>query len=180
MMQIKNYTFEDFIKMDQDTVDEYMVILRNIKNVDTDTKVNQLTLKEVDDLKKGQLNPTNNNLIAMVAMVQSIEEDVAMKLPIVSFIPIYLSIVEQLEHLVNGEQQLVPAHTNLKWEMVEGSVKMGKFGLFNTTISLAEQFNTTPQEIEKWKYSYVFTILLHNTVKGNLQYEMSKIKTKVE
>lgn len=173
MGSIKNYRLKEFLKQPQGLIDEYTYILRYLMPVETKNPLMQLPLIEVDNIKTN----LEADLLKIVATVQGITEKQVLKLKILDFFAIVNSIRNQIETIIRAEQKLQSQYPDQKWEMVGGGEKMAKFGIYNTTIALAEQFNTTPQEIEKWQYSHVFTILLHNVTRHDLQHQMNKIKT---
>lgn len=170
---IKNYRLKQFLRQPQQLIDEYTYILRHLKPKDTKTPLMELPLIEVDNIKTN----LEGELIQIVALVQQTKEKEVMKMRILDFFGVVNSIRQQLETILRAEQKLQSQYPDQKWEMVGGSEKMAKFGIYNTTIALAEQFNTTPQEIEQWPYGRVFTILLHNVTRHDLQHQMNRIKT---
>ncbi|MEE1963551.1 hypothetical protein V1387_12710 [Allomuricauda taeanensis] len=170
---IKNYRLGQFLRQPQDTIDEYTYILRHLKPIDTKTPLMQLPLIEVDNIKTN----LEADLLKIVATVQDTTEKQVLKMKILDFFGVVNSIRNQIETIIRAEQKLQSQYPDPKWEMVGGSEKMARFGIYNTTIALAEQFNTSPQEIEQWQYGHVFTILLHNVTRHDLQHQMSKIKT---
>lgn len=173
MGSIKNYRLKQFLGQPQELIDEYTYILRHLKPIDTKTPLMQLPLIEVDNIKTN----LEADLLKIVATVQGTTEKEVMKMRITEFFAVVNSIKKQVETIIKAEQKLQSQYPDQKWEMVGGNEKMAKFGIYNTTIALAEQFNTTPQEIEQWQYGQVFTILLHNVTRHDLQHQMSKIKT---
>lgn len=76
------------------------------------------------------------------------------------------------------EARLTPSEVNVKWEMVNGSEKMSKFGIYNTLESLSGHDALKYKKYMNMNYSEVFTILYMRKTAAELQAEMDKIKLK--
>ena len=73
---------------------------------------------------------------------------------------------------------MTPSSLNVKWETVDGSARMAKFGIYNTLESLSGGDALKYKKYMEMEYSEVFTILLMRKTASDLQTEMNKIKTK--
>ena len=175
MGSLTNYTLSEFLKQPLNVVQQYMEYLKYLQPIDTNIQAINLTVMQVDNFKIMLDNPSINNMVEVVAAMNPKRAIYEMK--ITEFFGLFNSVKKQFEDITKSEQHLVSVFPNEKFDMVEGGKKMQKFGIYNTLISLAEQFHTIPQEIEKWTYSYVFTILLYNVTKGDIQKQMEKLKT---
>lgn len=180
-MQITDYTLSKFTKQDAELINEYVVALRYIKPISTERQIISLTLREVEEIKK-QINSGNDkDLIKIIATVQGVKEKEVYKLKIIKFFGLVSSIREQLETIFRAEENaLKPNHIDMKWQAVNGSERMSKFGIYNTLESISGGDASKYEYFMNMSYSEVFTILLMRKTQSDLQYEMSQIKTKSE
>ena len=111
--------------------------------------------------------------------MHGLSEDEFLKLKVTEFYALLNSITKQLENLLAMEErELTPKHHDTKWEMVEGSKRLGKLGILPTVDSLAGGDILKFQEILDLKYITVFNKLRLDRIKADIQGDMEKIKTK--
>ncbi|WP_431137468.1 hypothetical protein [Psychroserpens mesophilus] len=202
MEEIKNYKLKDFLKQPTELILEYVEILRLLKPIETKYDIYNLKLKEVEFIKEN-LNLTNDEtIIEIISMVQGYEDYVTPKwltkilpskvvqylnakkkrkvlnLRITEFFGLLNNVKNQLEQISKAEaSSLTSEHTNIKWEQVNGSERLQKFGIYNTLDALADGDILKYDAIMNLEYSEVFTKLLMNKTNSDLQHEMQNIKT---
>lgn len=176
-MDIENFTYREFIQQDPELIQKYSNILFMMEGKPIKTDLEDLTLDQVEQIKQDIMDDTQTPKI--IGFVEHITEEEFYDMRIVELYGKLITITEQLEEIVTKEQNyLSPEYPNTKWEMVEGSKHMERFGLLPMVDNLAKGDVTKWQEILDTKYSLVFTKLFMDTVKGDLEHKMMNIKTK--
>lgn len=172
-MQIVNYDLKTFLEQPQETIDEYMRILRFIEEVPTDQEVFHMKLKDVEFIKQ----ELYGDIVEVIARVQRLPIRLVETMPITRFFGLYNSIKKQIETIRKGEENgLMSGEGDPRFEAVDGGKIMGKFGILNTLIPLAQQFGWSIEQIENMSYSLIFSILLYNKDVAKVQERMNKIK----
>lgn len=178
-MIIENFKLIEYLNQPPEVVEGYLVALRYLKPRETKREVFNMKLKHVEMIKQTIDSGSNKDLIVIVSKVQRITEEAVLDLPIVEFFGILASIREQLKVIVTAEQNgLTPSISNYKWEAVQGSERMSKFGIYNTLESLSGGDALKYKAYMNMNYAEVFTILLMRKTASELQHEMNQIKTK--
>lgn len=175
MKEIKDYRLKDFLSLREADQIEYTRLLSYTKPIDTKKSLWDLKYKHVDRLKTEGLEDFNV-FVDIVSKLQRINKKDVWNLRITEFFGLLNSLKEQLSKLVQAEKSLAPREPNVKWEAVNGSQRMAKFGSYNTLIPLAAQLNTTIEAVNNMAYSEVFTIKLYNTTMGDIHKEMQGLK----
>lgn len=179
MEEIKNYKLKDFLKKDEETIQQYITVLTLSGTIPTKNEVFYLKLREVQDIRDHLTAGTIDNLIHAVAITEGKTYDEVQKLKILDFFRLVNSIVEQIEQISTAEQtSLSSEHPNFKWEAVNGSDKLAKFGIYNTLDTLSGGDITKYEQILDLSYSDVFTKMYMERVKADLEIEMNQLKTK--
>ncbi len=78
--------------------------------------------------------------------------------------------------LINTESKVLSGIPDPKMMRVNAGEKLKVVSHLLTKMRLAEQFNTSPDEIGKWKYTTVFPILLANKLNNDVQREYAQLK----
>ncbi|WP_339875200.1 hypothetical protein [Olleya marilimosa] len=179
MEQITNYKLKDFFKQDITLIQDYINILQHLEPVPTKNEVFHLKLKEVEFIKNNLSNDDDEALFEILAMVQGVKESQILNTGIIEIFGLINSVKEQLERIQKAEaSSLVSDNTNIKWETVNGSERMAKFGIYNTLDALSDGDILKWDAILELKFSDVFMKLLLNKTKNDLESEMNNIKTK--
>ena len=175
---LKNYTLNIFLKQSQSQIEDTMTMLRYMRPRDTGRQAFDLSLREVQSLKDNLLQGDFNSLIECVRVLEDIEVDEIMRMNIVSFWGKVLSIKKQIEDInINETKTLSSDHANFKWEAVNGSDKMSKFGIYNTLDTLSGGNILLYEQILDLPYADIFIKMYMNRVKSDLDTEMSQLKT---
>lgn len=200
--EIKNYKLKDFLKQPTELIFDYINVLKHLKPIDTNNEVWYLSLKEVEFIKENVGITNDESIIEIIGIVQGYED---IKLPkwlkmilpkriesyinnskkrkvlnlrIIEFFGLLNSVKEQLEQINNAElSSLVSSNPNMKWELVNGSDRLKRFGIYNALENLSDGDILKWDKIRELQYSEVFTKLLMNKVNSDLHHEMQNIKT---
>ena len=178
-MEIENFKLIDFFKQPPELISKYITILRYIPAKKTKRAIFNMKLKHVEKIKQTINSDEDNDLIVIVSKVQKITEEAVFDLPIIEFFGIVSSIRGQMKVITAAEENgLTSSHTDFKWESVNGSERMAKFGIYNTLESLSGGDALKYKYYMNMNYYEIFTILLMRKTAADLQREMSLIKTK--
>lgn len=202
MDEIINYKLKDFFKQKRELIEEYLQYLIHLEPIDTINEIFHLSLKDVETIKQLIQSSKDIDLIELLCIVQGYDEiklpnwlkklnikyitnwvknsrySKVMNLRIVEVYGLINSVKKQLEQINSAEiNSLQSDVTNFKWEAVNGSERLKKFGIYNTLESLSNGDITKWNQIMEMPYSEVFTKLLMNKINGELQNEMNQIKT---
>lgn len=178
MKEIINYKLKDFIFIDEKTKREYAVALRFLKPVDTETEIRFHTLRDVEGFKSAFNTGDETGIIEMVGKVQGLSDKEIMELDIISFFTLLNSCKAQIKQISEAEKSLIDDYVDVKWEMVNGSERMAKFGIYNTLDNLTGNKPHLYDTYMSMQYSEIFLILLKRKTERQLQREMNEIKTK--
>ncbi|WP_067151030.1 hypothetical protein [Pseudotamlana agarivorans] len=175
MNTITNYILEDFLQQDDQLIKEYVEILVHLTPIETNIKLTDLTLREVETIKKTISD--ENEFINIISMVQGISEEEVLQLEIIEFFPLLKDVQNQLISLVNKEMNhLKPKYSDSRFEILDGSKRLEKFGVYNVVNSLANGDILKFDSILDLKYSVVFVKLYLDKEIQDLQHEINKMK----
>lgn len=176
MEELTNYKLGEFLKKDVNLITEYTTILKYLEPIPTANKLQNLSLRDVEYIKK---NINNDAALAEIfKSVEGIDEAQLMKMKITTFYGLYNSIIKQLEGIINAESKhLVSEHSNYKWEAVEGSKRLSVLGILPMIDNLAGGDLLKYESILDITYQTVFKKLMLDTLKSDIQHDMEKLKT---
>lgn len=178
-MEITNFKLIDFLNQSPELIEDYVVKLRYLKPIATKQEVYHMTLKQVEMIKENIDSGNDVDLIEIVSEVQNCTKEEVLDFDIISFFGLINSIRKQLEIIIDAEERaLTPSEVNIKWELVQGSEKMAKFGIYNTLEALSGGDALKYKEYMKMSYSEIFTILYMRKTAYELQKQMNEIKDK--
>jgi hypothetical protein len=177
-MNIKNYKLKDFLVRNSKVIEEYIKVLRYVPSRETEKEVFHMKFKHVENIKENLNSNQDGELIKIISKVQGCEIEDVFEMPIIKFFGLVASVREQLDIILDAEERSLSSDTlNFKWEAVNGSERMSKFGLYNTLDILSEGDGLRHEEWLNEKYSKCFTVLLMKKTQKDLMREMDAIKT---
>lgn len=177
MEELTNYQLGSFLKQDADLITQYTAVLKYLEPIPTAKKLQDLTLREVEYIKKNIANDAA--LPEIFKYIEGIDEKQLMKMRITTFYGLYNSLLKQLEGILNAEDtHLTSIHSNYKWEAVEGSKRLSVLGIIPMVDNLAGGDILKYEEILDIPYQTVFKKLMLDTIKGDIQQDIDKLKTK--
>ena len=178
MDTIRNYKLRKFLKLPEKKAVEYMYVLALCKPQETLREVFYLTVGQVQEIREKMSQGLLNDLIDVVGIVQDKTEEAVLDIKILDFFGYVKSVKEQIETIERAEQTALSSTVpNHKWELVNGSKRLEKFGIYNLleTISKGDIFKW--EAAKQLSYADVFVKLHRDTVMDEINYEMSQIKT---
>jgi len=177
--KINNYKLRDFLKKDEKLIEEYATMLSFIEPIPTKNELFYMPLEDVDFIKRSIAKIDLPLMVAILEKCNDLSEEEVMAMPIVSFYGNIRSVKLQLDKILTlEEEKLSSSVPNLKWESVDGSKRLSPFGIHNTLDKLSGGDILKWDAIKKLPYDLVFVKLFMDRVRGDIDYEMSKIKTK--
>lgn len=178
MTEINNYTLSEFFKQDLNLINDYVNILQYVNPKKTHQDIFYMKLKDVEFIKQNINSVEDKPLVEIISKVQNIKESQVMNISILDFFGLMNSIKEQLEVINQAElNSLTSDHTNMKWEQVNGTERLQRFGIYNILDSLSGGNILKWDAIMELQYADVFTKLLMDKTQNDLQHEMQNIKT---
>jgi len=136
-----------------------------------------MKLKHVDFIKDNLMESDVGIIVKIISMVQKISTKEVYNMEIITLYGLLNSIRNQIDTIVQAElNSLCSNHANFKWESVNGSEKLHKFGIYNTLESVSNGDITKWKSIMNIPYSDIFTKMYMDRVKADLQMEMEQIK----
>ena len=172
--EIQDFTFREFVGQDPSLISQYMQILEYLEPIPTKRELFHRSFGTVDFIRQ---NLGTNNLWELVEIMVMMGEKDPLSLPITVFYPKLWSIKKQLKKIIEAEESLMPTYSDPKAEAVNYGERMKKFGVYNTIDNLAGGNFLDWEKVSRMPYSEVFTKLLMEKERADLQHEMSKIKT---
>lgn len=175
-MRIDNFKLIDFFNQSPKLIGEYMVVMKYLKPSETRKRIFEMKLKKVELIKRCLTSGIDRDLIKMVSEVEKISEEKVLDLTIIDFFRLVNSVKEQIELISRAEENgLSSSELNVKWLAVNGSERMGKFGIYNTLDKLTNKKPHLYSFYMNMVYSEVFTILLKWKEEEDLNREMDAI-----
>lgn len=179
MTDIINYKLKTFLRKDTELIQNYITLLSHLVPVPVKKEVFYMKLKKVQDIKELVADGTLMSLIKVVQMTDKVSDEDILEMKILDFFPRVNDVIRQLKEIRHAEEvSLQSKHSSFKWEAVNGSERMSKFGIYNTLDNLAKGKIWKYKKILNLSYADVFTKLYMDTVKGDLDNEMNTIKTR--
>ena len=174
-MEIKNYKLRDFLEIRGSEIERYTNLLKYLDPTPTKHEIKDLTFREVESIK--QIIRDSDSLPEVFKYMQGIDEEEFLNLKVVEFYGMYNYITKQLENLIHMEErELIPEHSDYKWEAVEGSERLSVMGILPTIDKLAQGNILLYEEILSLPYLTVFNRLRMDKIKGDIEHDMNKIK----
>lgn len=176
---VENFKLSDFLQKDMDFIEEYMRIMQYLKPTKTKNKVFDMRLRDVQDIKDNLSQGTFEDIIKCVVITEEKDFDTVLKMKIINFWGLVLSIKKQIEDINHMERvSLDSDQVNFRWEGVNGGERLAIFGIYNTLDTLSGGDILRYEKILDLPYSDVFTKMYMNRVKADIEMEMSQLKTR--
>lgn len=177
MKEIINFKLKEFLIQESNLISEYIVALQYLKPLSTRRKVFELKLKHVEFIKQNLYSNEDSELIKIVGIVQKEKISRVLNMGVIEFFGVVASVKEQLNTILRAEDNTLSATSiNFKWEAVNGSERMERFGIYNTLENLSGGDVLKYKKIMNLSYSDVFTALRMKKESEELQKEMDAIK----
>ena len=155
--------FKSYLKLESVmTVNDNMFMKRKASSFGS------LEYGEVSELKLNLMDPTFDNIVDIFRIVYKVKKFDYLKANIVSYFYALKWIKKEMRLLLEKEKKLLSAEPDPELEMA-GSKRLSIFGDLSTLIELGRSYSKSPEEIEKWKYSLVFSILVYDKMTGEIR-----------
>lgn len=140
-------------------------------------KITSLTFGEVSKIKRVLQKPSFEGLQDVFKMVFGTKQIQYYNADVVDYFYALNHITESILEIVKREQKALKGKSDSDLDAA-GVDRLSKFGELSTLIEVGKKFGKSPEEIEKWKYSLVFSIIFYGKVEGEVKENYSKIKMK--
>lgn len=199
MEAIIDYKLKDFLKItDINLITNYLIVLdllKPLKVIDnprfkkwkiwSKNEPKQLIIKaprelsfaDVTNIRNYFNEASPNGIIESVKLVSGLAENEILSLTITKFYGIINYIKEDLIALSYMEMnELSDDSFDINLESINANGRMAKFGVLNTIDSLAKEDILRWEEIEKLPYMTVFTKLMMDKEKADIQRELAELQ----
>ena len=177
-MDIINFKLKDFLKQDINTITDYFFILNQLEPIPTKKEVYYLKLKEVEHIKTNINSGLDKDIVDIISLVQDVKKEDILDLDIIQVFGLINSVKEQVLNINKAETNALSNNIpNVKFEQVEGSKRLQKFGIYNTLNQLSDGNILKWDAILELPYDMVFTKLYLDKTNNDIQYEISQIKS---
>lgn len=117
----------------------------------------------------------NGDIAEAFRLVFGITTEYLINLKVVDFFHAFNWMRAELGKINEAETIRLGGISDAKWEQA-GAKRLGIFRELNVLISIAKMFGCRPQDVQDWKYSLVFSLLLHDKVHGEVTKEFYRLK----
>jgi hypothetical protein len=189
METITNYKIKEFLMLDNDTVEEYMMFLELLQPLDEITvsgktiqikQVTELLFGEVQETRMCFENPSIEGIFECIALVTGLPIEEVQELPILDFYGILPKIRIGLENIANMEvNELTDEEdddSDILYLSVNASERMARFGILNTINHIAGNDPLKWNEIYKLPYMTVFNWLVINKTTRDIQRDVNRLQ----
>jgi len=179
--QLKNISIKKLFNLPFHEFENYHNQLRYLLPKDSINKIQgkqltSLTFGDVITIRKGINSPDIDKLTNMFRLVFGMKPRKVMSLKTVQFYQAFNWIKEQIELITKRENKKLSSEPEPKLKMA-GIDELNRFGELNTLKALAVLFSTKPQEIAKWNYSFVFSLVWQEKISNDINKKYMKLLT---
>lgn len=178
---LKHINIGELYNLDQDTFDDYMELKKLLLINDEffmkrkARNLNDLTYGEVGQIKRNVKDVSIKGIAEIFHLIYGIRESEFMNANVVDYFYALKYIEDQIVKLLEKENKVLSSDPDPEME-IAGSKKLQIFGEVGTMINLGRSFGMDPQEIENWKYGFVFMILAYDKTYSEVQKRYREIK----
>lgn len=139
------------------------------------TPLMDLTFGEVATLKNNLAKPTFESLYECFQIVFKVKLKTYVNQSVVDYFYAMNWLKNSVRELMEREAKTLSSDIDPLLDAA-GIKRLVKFGELNTLKAIGQQFGKSPREIEDWKYSLVFSLMLHDKVSSEVQKEFNNLK----
>lgn len=136
--------------------------------------IESLTFGEVITIKQSLNAPNIDGLLQVFSLVFRLRKADILKVDVLQFYHAFNWVQEQVITINKKEQKTLTSTPDGKLKEA-GIEDLNIFGELNTLIALGEKFGKAPQEVEKWAYSIVFSLMYHDKISSDINKRYTKI-----
>lgn len=140
-------------------------------------EITSLQFGQVNELKRIFTAPTFEGIFYSFEAVFGAKKEEVLEADVVSYFHSFNHIAESVKGVMKKEKVLEIDDEQEKFIMKEaGAKRLQRFQEVPILVNFAERFSTTPENIETWKYSTVFTILLYDKILADVRKRSDEIR----
>lgn len=182
MFALNNISVVQLYHLPQQDFHNYMELQKLMKakpvfNKRNAKKIESLEFGQVARLKRILLKPTYQGLIEAFKLVYGVKNNEYQHADVITYFYALNHIKIEIKKIIKKEQVALKSEPDMMMQMA-GSDRLNVFAELNTLIDLGKQFGKSPEEIERWPYSMVFALVLHNKVHGEIMKRYHELKSK--
>lgn len=140
-------------------------------------KIESLEFGQVAQLKRIMLKPTYQGLVDAFKMVYGVKQSEYQNANVLDYFYALNHIKHSVTALVKKELKALNSEPDMMMQMA-GADRLNVFAELNTLIDIGKQFGKAPEEVERWPYSMVFALVLHNKISGEVMKRYHELKSK--
>lgn len=180
--ELDNISVFQLYHLPQDHFQNYMELqglmaAKPIFNKRRAKKIESLEFGQVAQLKRIMLNPTYQGLIDAFKMVFGVKADDYKRAYVTDYFYAINHLRQSVTELIEKEQKALKSEPDMFMEMA-GAERLNMFAELNTLVDLGKQFGKSPEEVERWPYSMVFALVLHNKITAEIMKRYHELKSK--
>lgn len=179
LKELRNIRTKQLFNLDAESFKEYHSILKHLKpkptlNGKQAEALESLSFGEVVEIRHSLSKPNTDSISRIFNLVFGTKGTELYKSKILSFYPALNWIKKQMIAISKRESLKLTSTPDAKLKEA-GIDNLNKFGELNTLTMLGEKYGTTPQEVEKWKYSLVFALVYQEKVTNDINKNYARI-----
>ena len=176
MSTLKKISLKKLFTLQGDEFENYHNVLKHLqpKPFMKSSAIIDLNFGEVAKIKMLLQNTKLENIIELFKIIFKIDEGLIYKIDVVQFYETFNWINNEVKEIVEREIENLSSEPDSKLKDA-GVEQLNIFKELNTLILLGEKFSTPPQEVEKWNYSLVFGLMLHNKITNDINKNLAEI-----
>lgn len=182
IFNLKNITVRQLFELDEHEFAKYMTLKDCLKSKNEfdgkkGIEISSLTFAEVSEIKRIFFQPTFEGLFETFERIFKTDRHRFLRSDVISYFYALNYIGESVQKIIKNERLLSPDDDEEAFLMKEaGAERLKVFQELPVLLNLARSFGTTVQEVENWKYSLVFSILLHDKIQADVRKKFDELK----
>lgn len=179
---LRNILIKDLFSLQADMFEKYHNTLKFLKPLPIFknkelTPIEALTFGEVISIRQNLRNQNIDGIYDIFKIVFGFKSNDFFKLKVVQFYQAFNWVQEQILLIEKREQSKLSSSPDDKLKSA-GIEDLNIFQELNTLIALGEKFGKSPQEVENWTYSFVFSLMYHEKISNEINKRYFKIINK--
>jgi len=180
-VSLKNIKVDILLQLPEDDFKRYFDILEHIREC---REINGYEAKVFTELEYGQVKYVQKTIDSPEGLFKAFEWSYGVELKelknwkATDFFRGVSFIKQQIKEIAAMEETAFSGGKTDQKLLDAGIEKLEIFSELNTLIAVGEQFNKSPEEIEKWQYQLVFSIMYHKRISGEINSEYQRLMSK--
>ena len=182
MFDLKDIRVREYLRLPIDEVARYIELQKVLKGKpefcgNRAKELRKLSYGQVKMIGKRLANPSFDDLADIFKLVFDVSREKILRANIVEFFYAINWISKNLITLVENERKLLRTEMDPMLEAA-GVERLMPFSELSVLLDLGKKFGMHPEEVEKWNYSLVLSILVHDKIFGEVKKEYDRLKSK--